>query len=297
MDTQKAIELLPWYLNGTLDSDEQSEVERHLASSEECRQALADTRAAAALFNAHVPTEALVAHAFGDKTEGINQETIEEHLKLSRQEAELHELVMQSRGALDWSQRSEQQRSEPGLGDIVTPVKVARNAANDNGAAQRWRAAAIAASLACVMALTGWLTRGAPSGTRSGDLGGDLQARAGSQVIDLHSASVYRGEETEVPSVVVGETEVLMSFDLPRNADGTPAYAPHGAKRVKIVDAAGTVVYEIGGRAPSDSFYNVTLPANAHLDGLYQVQLFEADASNAEPLAVYPFRALPAGTR
>ncbi len=275
MDIQKAIELLPWYLNGTLAREEHSEVERHLANSEECRQALVETRAAATVFNAHLPAKALVAHAFGTTPGDIDPATVDRHLEHSSQDAELFELVMQSKGALEWSQRSEEKGS-------WTPASA--TAANDNSAVQRWRAVALAASLVCMIALAGWLT----SGNRGGV---SQQARAGSVTVDLEPTSVYRGEE-EVARVVVGRTDIFMSFPLPRNADG-PAYDPASAKLVKIVDAGGTVVYQVEGPAPSDSFYNVTLPVTAELEpGLHQVQLFEAGSSNTEPLAIYPFRVI-----
>ncbi len=273
MDTQKAIELLPWYLNGTLGAEERGEVEQHLASSAECRQALEETRATARIFNARVPGETLVDHAWGDETPDFAREILAEHLEHSPRDAELFELVMQSKGALEWSEQSEEKQS-------LTSVPM--RPGNDNSAVQRWRITAIAASLLCLIALTGWLS--------SGNRGGEVQARAGALTVDLAQTSVYRGEET-LPRVTVGTVEVFLSFPLPRTEDGTPAYATDRAKRVRIVDANGAVVYQVEGPVPSHSFYNVTLPANAELEpGIHRVQFFEAGSTAAEPLASYPFR-------
>jgi len=65
MDCDLAIELLPWLLNGTLETGERQEVLAHLRSCAGCRAALADTRTAWEIFDWHPETAALVAHASG----------------------------------------------------------------------------------------------------------------------------------------------------------------------------------------------------------------------------------------
>src|SRR5579864_6170862 len=65
MDCDLAIELLPWLLNGTLETGEREEVLAHLRSCASCREALADTRTAWEIFDWHPETAALVAHASG----------------------------------------------------------------------------------------------------------------------------------------------------------------------------------------------------------------------------------------
>src|SRR4051812_22598037 len=66
MTCDQAIELLPWYLNGTLESGELAEVRQHLETCERCRAALAETGQAWSVFTQHVPAQDLVALAWGE---------------------------------------------------------------------------------------------------------------------------------------------------------------------------------------------------------------------------------------
>ena len=77
MNCEKATELLPWYLNGTLDESERREVRGHLAGCEGCRQALEDTRLAWTIYDQHIPSEALVALAWGESPEGYDSEVLD----------------------------------------------------------------------------------------------------------------------------------------------------------------------------------------------------------------------------
>lgn len=81
MNCETAIELLPWYLNGTLDESERREVREHLAGCEACRQALEDTRLAWTIHDQHIPSEALVALAWGESPEGYDPDLLERHLR------------------------------------------------------------------------------------------------------------------------------------------------------------------------------------------------------------------------
>jgi hypothetical protein len=144
MNCEKAIELLPWYLNGTLDDGETREVREHLAGCESCRQALEDTRLAWAVFDQHVPSDALVALAWGEEPEGYDPEVLERHLRSCPECAAELELVRTSR-RLEEDDRIAlfpRAASRP-----VTPVR-------RPGA---WRAAALAAGLAGVVAASGWM--------------------------------------------------------------------------------------------------------------------------------------------
>ena len=65
MDCTRAAELIPWYLNGTLEAAERADLEKHLASCAACRAERAEAEAALVLFGGHPSAEMLVDYAFG----------------------------------------------------------------------------------------------------------------------------------------------------------------------------------------------------------------------------------------
>ncbi|MCP4659632.1 MAG: zf-HC2 domain-containing protein [bacterium] len=79
-DCQDAIELLPWFLNGSLDGDERQALHDHLATCESCRSELEQTTRAWEVFAQHVPSLALAEYAEGLEPSELNRERIEQHL-------------------------------------------------------------------------------------------------------------------------------------------------------------------------------------------------------------------------
>lgn len=96
MDTERAKEILPWLLNGSLEEPERGELLAALRGDPELRRELAETRAAGEIFAQHVSAEDLVAHAFGAPT-GLAGERIEAHLALCERCADELALVRESR--------------------------------------------------------------------------------------------------------------------------------------------------------------------------------------------------------
>lgn len=141
MNCQQSIELLPWYLNGTLDESERREVREHLAGCEGCRQALEDTRLAGTVYGQHIPSEALVALAWGESPEGYDPDVLERHLRSCPECAAELELARTSR------------RLEEDDGIAL----FARPAPRVSAARAPWRAAALAAGLAGMVAASGWI--------------------------------------------------------------------------------------------------------------------------------------------
>lgn len=143
MNCDQAIEFLPWLLNGTLEAGERDEVRRHLADCERCRAALNDTREAWTTFDQHLPSDALVALAYGEAPQGIDSALAERHLASCPQCAAELELARMSR-------RLEED-------DKVMPFPGPRpvNEERDRGY-RSWRAAAMAAGFAGLVAATGW---------------------------------------------------------------------------------------------------------------------------------------------
>lgn len=148
MNCETAIELLPWYLNGTLDEKEQRDVREHLAGCERCRKALAETRLAWRIYDQHLPTEALVALAWSERPEGLDPSVVETHLQSCPQCSAELELVRMSR-ALE-EEDGGRIALFPGARKTETAARPARSAGG-------WRSAALAAGLAGMVAAGGWL--------------------------------------------------------------------------------------------------------------------------------------------
>src|ERR1700704_4114704 len=97
MTCDQTIELLPWYLNGSLESGELADVRQHLETCESCRAALAETGQAWSLFAQHIPAPDMVALAWGERPSGIDPAAAEEHLASCAECAAELELARMSR--------------------------------------------------------------------------------------------------------------------------------------------------------------------------------------------------------
>jgi len=139
-------ELLPWYLNGTLDEGEQGEVRVHLEGCTNCRQALEDTRLAWRIYGQHIPSEALVALAWGETPEGLDPEILERHLETCPECAAELEMARTSR-------RLEEDERIALFPTSARPAKAERTERSVPG----WRTAAMAAGLAGIVAAGGWV--------------------------------------------------------------------------------------------------------------------------------------------
>lgn len=142
MTCDEAIQLLPWLLNGTLEEGERREVRRHLETCEGCRAALAETWEAGRIFGQHLPPETLVALAYGEVPSGSDPALAERHLASCPECAAELELARTSR------------RLEEDNKIALFPGPPARK---DRGESRSWKTAALAASLAGVVAASGWI--------------------------------------------------------------------------------------------------------------------------------------------
>jgi hypothetical protein len=297
MNCDKAIEFLPWLLNGTLEAGERDEVQGHLKSCERCREALAETRAAWSAFAQHIPTRDLAALAWGEAPTEIESATAEEHLASCPQCAADLELARMSR-----------RLEEEGNVAVFPPARTRRDA----GAAPRsWRAAAIAACLAAAVSSLGWLytlqqagsparvAQAAPPQAAPAPVDGSLQQKladlaakvaalqASEQAAErsareserqlaevrkqselprasvltiLDTSAVVRGSEAEeAPAPKVVHPSPLPSTLLLQGAKDGEESA--GGRRAEIADAAGTRL-RVEETLPNDQgYYALTLPA------------------------------------
>jgi hypothetical protein len=142
MNCDQAIEFLPWLLNDTLEAGERDEVRHHLATCERCSAALNDTREAWTIFDQHLPSDALVALAYGEAPQGIDSALAERHLAFCPQCYDELKLARRSRHLDD--------------DKVVTfPGPPPVNDERVRGY-RSWRAAALAAGFTGLVAATGW---------------------------------------------------------------------------------------------------------------------------------------------
>ena len=172
MNCDDVSELLPWLLNGTLESAERDEVRRHLATCETCRAALDDTREALTLYDQHLPSEALVALAYGETQSGVDAALADRHLASCPQCAAELELARMSRRL----EEDEKIAVFPPAPPVPVP-RLRQETAVARGGSRAGRAAALAAGLAAVVGWTGWLYES----QQAGDMAAQLARRPAAQ--------------------------------------------------------------------------------------------------------------------
>jgi anti-sigma factor RsiW len=327
MNCKTAIELLPWYLNGTLDESERREVREHLAGCPGCRQALEDTRLAWTVYDQHVPSEALVALAWGEAPEGYDPGVLERHLRSCPECAAELELVRTSRRL----EEDDRIALFPGAASrAVTPAR-------RPGA---WRTAALAAGLAGMVAASGWIwsagqardleqrlaaVRPAPAATAPAAPAPaappeDAAARQklaemSAQVEDLRRQTdemrdqltkiADAGPGAQAPQVNVWVDDLRPTSDVVRGGPGEVKELPagiaavamlqptheevHKDHRIEVVDAAGKVAWRADGlrRSAADDFA-VLLPALK--PGAYTIRLSALEGGKRVELESYSVR-------
>jgi hypothetical protein len=303
MTCDRAIELLPWLLNGTLESGERAEVWSHLETCASCRRSLAETREAWSVFAQHLPSQDLVTLAWGEAP----SEAVEEHLaSCARCAAEL-ELARMSR------------RLEEEENVVLFPAAKPRPAA----APRRWQVAAVAASLLAAVSAFGWLQAGrraselstqpaaveaarpAAPGAPAEDpasprqrlarLEGDMKRLVGlsqenerqlraaqeqvaaleeqrqalsspraTSMLDLGSGDVVRGEG---PQRTIARDQYVTLL-LPAREDGQAA-----PRRAEIADSSGKILWQASRLPVTQGYHSLVLPPGSLPPGRYTLRL------------------------
>ncbi|HWM95010.1 MAG TPA: zf-HC2 domain-containing protein [Thermoanaerobaculia bacterium] len=316
-------ELLPWYLNGTLDEREQGEVRVHLEGCTNCRQALEETRLAWRIYDQHIPSETLVALAWGETPEGIDPDILERHLETCPQCAAELEMVRTSR------------RLEEDDRVALFPTS-ARKAER---AAPRWRSAALAAGLAGLVAASGWLwTAGrasdleeqlaranrpsapapaAPAPPVPDGAGRERMAELSAQVESLRRQEKEMREQLDriasagpaapTPQINAWIGDLRPTQDVVRGgseAEEVPAgraasliLSPrheetHRVHRVEIADASGKTVWSADGlvRDSESKDFGITLPAGTLKPGAYTIRISAEEEGRRVDLESYAIR-------
>jgi hypothetical protein len=313
MTCDESIERLPWLLNGTLEAGEHDEIRRHLATCERCRAALNDTREAWEIFDQHLPSQALVALAYGETPEGNDPDLAERHLaSCPRCAAEL-ELARMSR-------RLEEE-------DNITPFPVARP--RSSAPSRGWRNAAAAAGLTTLVASAGWIyqiqqttvysaqvgrAQTLPAATAPREDSGALQKKFGELAATV-SQLQSRQEETEMrarkaeaqvaefkaqngaphaSTLVILDTPAVVRAGGEQNAPAptevrqSPLPAAvllqaakngqePGSRKAEIVDGAGTKLRlpEVLPFDAASGYYTLSVPAGFLKRGPYTIRLLD----------------------
>jgi hypothetical protein len=324
MNCERANELLPWYLNGTLDERERREVRGHLADCEGCRRALEDTRLAWTVFDQHVPADALVALAWDEEADSSG--VLERHLQTCPECAAELELARTSR------------RLEEDGRIALFPGAASRSAPRMTPARRpgAWRAAALAAGLAGVAAASGWIWSAgqsrdlerrlaeartapapaapapAPAPTPDDSADRERLAEMSTQVDSLRRQTDEMREQLAqiaqagpAPQVNVWVDDLRATGDVVRGGPAEVKELPAGAAavamlqpthdethkdhRIEVVDASGKVVWSAEGlrRSSADDF-PVLLPALE--PGAYTIRLFSEEAGKRVALESYAIR-------
>jgi Putative zinc-finger len=324
MTCDQSIELLPWLLNGTLEAEELAEVRRHLATCDRCREALAETQMAGALFSQHIPGPDLVSLAWGERPAGIDPALAESHLASCPQCAAELELVRMSR------------RLEEEDNVAVFPAAKPRTGAVE--ASRTWRAWAVAASLLAVVASSGWVYTAvqaadparmaqaeapaapvpapaapqAPNGEVSSlrqkiaQMEGDIRRLMGLQqenekkVADAQAQVAQVVKEREALARPQAVDPVLFE-EVVRDVDGAkgtvvragvysalllPARGMTGKRSADILDESGKVVFRVDGLTDKLEYYSLALPPRSLPPGRYTVRISGQD--EGKPFQVVP---------
>ncbi|HET9210925.1 MAG TPA: zf-HC2 domain-containing protein [Thermoanaerobaculia bacterium] len=324
MNCDEATEYLPWLLNGSLGAGESGEVRRHLATCERCRAALNDTRDAWTVFSQHLPSEALVALAYGETPAGLDPALVERHLASCPECAAELELARTSR-------RLEED-------DKIAVFPGPRREMKDAGRSRSWRASALAAGLAALVAGTGWVyeiqrvaglehlaqapapVQQSPAPAQAGpdeasrrklaSLEGDLKKsqetqedlqdklqQLNGQVADLASRPRGGASEPQIigstltlpaPQEIVRGTEKVIQ--VPGNQTASLTLETNdddkASRRVEILDAGGRKVWGRDGLPQVNAEYQIILPAAFLKPGRYTIQLYASGGRKAEAYAI-----------
>jgi hypothetical protein len=284
MDCDAVSERLPWLHAGSLAPEEAAEVRRHLETCAACRAELEETRRAARVFDAHLPTAVVLDLAWDRAVDAIGDDLVQAHLASCTECREELALARESRRL--------ESIAEAGPGAVPRPGR------------WTWRAAALPATLAAGLAAGALWGRGtAPPPPPSG--GGDgarvfaletETARLRATVTDLEA----RVRAAASPRLNLPIFELLPGTLVERGGSGggNPVAIPKDAPEIALLlaadgpagdpvglvlaDASGREVWRGNGlRHGPPGGYVVTLPSSLLPDGAYVVTLRPAQGPEA----------------
>jgi hypothetical protein len=327
MDCERVAELLPWLLNGTLSAAEQELGRAHLAECERCRQELRETAFAAAIYEQHVPAEALVDYAFSRPAPALESGLIERHLSTCQECAEQLRLAQESRRleedegtvvAFEPARRVAESRPAVGARTRVWPARV-------------WQYGALAAGLAGFFAVGGWLLSWQQSRALETHLAEQQRAteerlarleaenerlrrpetppqlaqareeiaRLQAQVKELSSPQVNVPVLEVFPRELAqrGERLAVNQLEIPARAKvvtlilNSQSAAPAGSYSLEVLNAQQRVVWSKSGlvRHPTGD-YTIQVPAESLPPGSYTFKVYGQAGGRRAPVESYQIR-------
>ena len=248
-------ERLTCFVNGGLPVAERAEVEGHLAACARCREALAATREAAALYATHLPAEVIVDYALGLSVEGLDRALLESHFAHCADCREELRLVESGRDS-----------SPPAPVVARAPVTASRRTS------PRSRTFALAATLAALSALSVWFAMR--------DRAPLPQTRVAFVEL-LPESSHTRGADGDRTAIDRGRTTtLLLAVDRAETFDDV---------RVKIASPpGGALLWEESGLTPAAAgAFVLLLPAGALPAGEAEIALEGRLATEWSEIARY----------
>jgi hypothetical protein len=278
MDCPGVSERLPWLLNGSLSASEADEVRSHLATCERCREEWEETRGAASVFDAHVPTSVVMDLAWDRPPSGLDPGLARAHVESCADCREELELARASR-RLEAQEASSPARRGPSVG-FWLPAALAAGLVIGFGLGARRtvtpppddpRVATLEEESARLRALVASLEAAARS----------ARPRINLPLFELLPRVVRRGGASDGTEVTIPdgapEVALLLSVDSP----------PGAAATLAIADAAGREVWKAEGLvAGPPGGYVVTVPSEMLPDGAYVIRL----KPSTGPAVEYPIR-------
>ncbi|MEZ5331612.1 MAG: hypothetical protein R2991_06075 [Thermoanaerobaculia bacterium] len=225
MDAERAIELLPWYVNGGLEPDERREVADALAASADVRRELAEVRRAFELHGYRLEPDVLLDYVLGLEPEGVSRETVERLAGILPTLREELDLVREGLEA---------------LGSVGPDATTGRPMPK---VGEPWRRWAVAASLLAAAFLAAWAWSSHRLSLRTQEL---QLVRGRLEAVDSERAELSRHVDdlragTDVGGLVSADLTVADVFPagtVLRGGDAAPdatTIVPRGAERAVLL--------------------------------------------------------------
>jgi hypothetical protein len=312
MDCERVNEILPWFLNGSLDASERHAAVEHLAQCNNCRKELQQAAFAGAVHQQHISEQILVDYAYDQLSQPSDVEIVDQHLAFCNDCSEQLGLVNESRQLMDADENVVSFHQQ-------APLQETRSL-------RGWQYAAMAAGIVGIIAL-GALWR---SSRQVGNMNEQQVAlnrriealetdnerlrRAGLQPIEQLEQAKKEIEDLKtrmkdisapqanIPVIEIfpqelaerGSTQPIQQVQIPRDTKSLTlilnSQAIYGGKNLtlEILDSVGNVVWQQDGFVRhKTSDYTLNIPADLLSTGNYTLNVYGTAGKNRRKIETY----------